>query len=203
MAKRERSDVVNKDRRYFLIAATSIVGSIGLASAATPFVAAWSPSAPARARGAPIRINISKLKPGEMLGPIPGWRGMPVFVLYRTREALSALDSDEAELQDPNSERMQQPVYAKNVFRSRRPHIGVYLGVCTHLQCSPKYFGKVEPHDWNRNWKGGFFCMCHGSEYDLAGRVKKGVPAPANLEVPPYIFESDDVIVIGVDEEHA
>jgi ubiquinol-cytochrome c reductase iron-sulfur subunit len=203
IARRMSGDGVNKQRRYFLIRATSIVGSIGIVGAAAPFVASWSPSAAARARAAPIRVNISKLKPGEMLGPIPGWRGIPVFVLYRTAEALHVLESDAAELQDPNSERNQQPTYAKNIWRSRRPEIGVYLGVCTHLQCSPKYFGKVEPHDWDPNWKGGFFCICHGSKYDLAGRVRKGVPAPANLEVPPYSFDGDDVIVIGVDEEHA
>ena len=197
------SDGVNKQRRYFLIGATSVVGGIGVVGAAVPFVASWSPSARARALGAPIRINISKLKPGEMLGPIPGWRGKPVFVLYRTPAALQNLENDTADLQDPNSERDQQPGYAQNAWRARRPEIGVYLGLCTHLGCSPKYFGKVEPQQFDPNWKGGFFCPCHGSRFDLAGRVAKGVPAPSNLEVPPYSFEGDDVIVIGVDEEHA
>jgi ubiquinol-cytochrome c reductase iron-sulfur subunit len=194
---------VNKQRRYFLIGATSVVGGLGVVGAAVPFVASWSPSARARALGAPIRINIAKLKPGEMLGPIPGWRGKPVFVLYRTPEALQVLEHDADQLQDPNSERPQQPKYAQNTWRSRRPEIGVYLGLCTHLGCSPKYFGKVEPQQWDPNWKGGFFCPCHGSVFDLAGRVAKGVPAPANLEVPPYSFDGDDVIVIGIDEETA
>jgi ubiquinol-cytochrome c reductase iron-sulfur subunit len=197
------SDGVNKQRRYFLIGATSVVGGIGVVGAAVPFVASWSPSAKARALGAPVRINISKLKPGEMLGPIQAWRGKPVFVLYRTPEALQVLETDADELQDPASERNQQPKYAKNTWRSRRPEIGVYLGLCTHLGCSPKYFGKIEPQSWDPNWKGGFFCPCHGSRFDLAGRVVKGVPAPANLEVPPYSFDGNDVIVVGVDEEHA
>jgi ubiquinol-cytochrome c reductase iron-sulfur subunit len=197
------SDGVNKQRRYFLIGATSVVGGIGVVGAAVPFVASWSPSARARALGAPVRINISKLKPGEMLGPIPGWRGKPVFVLYRTPEALHNLETDTADLQDPNSERDQQPPYAQNAWRSRRQEIGVYLGLCTHLGCSPKYFGKVEPQQFDPNWKGGFFCPCHGSRFDLAGRVVKGVPAPSNLEVPPYSFEGDDVIVVGIDEETA
>ena len=197
------SDGVNKQRRYFLIGATSAVGGLGAVGAAVPFVASWSPSAKARSLGAPIRVNISKLKPGEMLGPIPGWRGKPVFVLYRTPEALQVLETDADTLQDPGSERNQQPNYAKNTWRSRRPEIGVYLGLCTHLGCSPKYFGKVQPQQWDANWKGGFFCPCHGSRFDLAGRVVKGVPAPANLEVPPYSFDGNDVIVIGIDEEHA
>jgi ubiquinol-cytochrome c reductase iron-sulfur subunit len=197
------SDGVNKQRRYFLIGATSVVGGIGVVGAAVPFVASWSPSAKARALGAPVRINISKLKPGEMLGPIQAWRGKPVFVLYRTPEALKVLETDASVLQDPTSERNQQPKYAKNTWRSRRPEIGVYLGLCTHLGCSPKYFGKIEPQSWDPNWQGGFFCPCHGSRFDLAGRVVKGVPAPANLEVPPYSFDGNDVIVVGVDEEHA
>jgi len=197
------SKEVNKPRRHFLIGATSLVGSFGMIGATAPFVAAWTPSAQARAFAAPIRINISKLKPGELLGPVQAWRGMPVFVVYRTAEVLQRLETDVAELRDPGSEREQQPTYAKNIWRSRRPEIGVYLGVCTHLSCAPKYFGAVEPLEWDANWKGGFYCMCHGSQYDLAGRVRKGVPAPANLEVPPYSFEGDDVIVIGVDEHHA
>jgi ubiquinol-cytochrome c reductase iron-sulfur subunit len=180
-----------------------VVGGIGIVGAAVPFVASWAPSVKARALGAPIRVNIAKLKPGEMLGPIPGWRGKPVFVLYRTPEALQGLETDTASLQDPGSERNQQPGYAKNSWRSRRPEIGVYLGLCTHLGCSPKYFGKVEPQQWDPNWKGGFFCPCHGSRFDLAGRVVRGVPAPANLEVPPYSFDGNDVIVIGIDEENA
>jgi ubiquinol-cytochrome c reductase iron-sulfur subunit len=171
--------------------------------AAVPFVASWVPSAKARALGAPVKIDISKMKPGELLGPIPAWRGMPVFVVYRTEDALARLEPQNDLLADPLSERKQQPGYAQNIWRSRRPEIGVYLGLCTHLGCSPKFFGVVESQPFDVNWQGGFFCPCHGSRFDLAGRVVKGVPAPTNLEVPPYSFESDSVIVIGVDEETA
>lgn len=194
----------NKQRRYFLIGATAVVGAVGVVGAAVPFVASWVPSAKARAMGAPVKIDISKMKPGELLGPIQAWRGQPVFVLYRTPETLEGLEPQNVGLADPNSDRKeQQPDYAKNTWRSRRPEIGVYLGLCTHLGCSPKYFPKVEPQPFDANWQGGFFCPCHGSRFDLAGRVVKGVPAPSNLPVPPYSFESDSVIVIGIDEENA
>jgi ubiquinol-cytochrome c reductase iron-sulfur subunit len=196
-------DGVNKQRRYFLIGATSVVGGLGVVGAAVPFVKSWSPSARARALGGPITVDISKLNPGEMLGPIPAWRGQPVFILYRTPAALEELPKLDATRADPNSERDQQPPYAKNTWRSRRPEIGVYLGLCTHLSCSPKYFPVVTPEPWDAKWEGGFFCPCHGSMFDLAGRVRQGVPAPANLVVPPYSFPSDKVIAIGIDEEHA
>jgi ubiquinol-cytochrome c reductase iron-sulfur subunit len=195
---------VNKQRRYFLIGATAVVGGLGVVGAAIPFVRSWSPSAKARALGAPVKVDISKLRPGEMLGPIPAWRGQPMFILYRTQQALDELPSLDDSRADPNSERAsQQPAYAKNEWRSRRPEIGVYIGLCTHLGCSPKYFPMVEPQSFDANWKGGFFCPCHGSAFDLAGRVQVGKPAPSNLVVPPYSFESDSVIVIGVDEETA
>ncbi len=197
-------DPADNQRRYFLIGATSAVAAVGVVGAAVPFVKSWAPSAKARAAGAPIKVNIAKLRPGELLGPIPAWRGQPVFVLYRTQEALDALPSLDATRADPNSDREeQQPKYAKNIWRSRRPEIGVYLGLCTHLGCSPKFFGEVEPQQWDDAWAGGFFCPCHGSAFDLAGRVKAGVPAPSNLVVPPYSFESDNLIVIGIDEENA
>jgi ubiquinol-cytochrome c reductase iron-sulfur subunit len=195
----------DKQRRYFLIGATAVVGAVGVVGAAVPFVASWVPSAKARALGAPIKIDISKMKPGEMLGPIPAWRGQPVFVLYRTPGAIAALEQQDDLLADPNSDRKeQQPGYAKNPTRSRRPEIGVYVGLCTHLGCSPKYQPVVETRDFGTDWQGGgFFCPCHGSKFDLAGRVAKSVPAPSNLPVPPYSFESDSVIVVGVDEENA
>lgn len=196
-------DGVNKERRYFLIGATSVVAGVGVVGAAVPFVASWVPSAKARALGAPVKVDISKLRPGELLGPIPAWRGKPVFVVYRTPEALSILETDTDDLADPASERPMQPGYAQNEFRSRRPEIGVYLGLCTHLGCSPKFHGEVKPEPFDPNWHGGFFCPCHGSRFDLAGRVVRGVPAPDNLEVPPYSFEGENVIVIGVDEETA
>ncbi len=196
-------DEVNKQRRYFLIGATSVVGAVGAIGAAVPFVKSWNPSAKARALGAPVTIDFSRLNPGEMLGPIPAWRGQPVFVLYRTPENLETLPKLNGSRADPNSERDQQPAYAKNEWRSRRPEIGVYLGLCTHLGCSPKFFPVVNPDPSETPWLGGFFCPCHGSKFDLAGRVKQGVPAPSNLLVPPYSFVSDKVIVIGVDEENA
>ncbi len=196
-------DGVNKQRRYFLIGATSVVGGLGVVGAAVPFVRSWSPSAKARALGAPVTVDFSRLNPGEMLGPIPAWRGQPVFILYRTPAALETLPKLDASRADPDSERDQQPKYAKNEWRSRRPEIGVYIGLCTHLGCSPKYFPVVAPEPFDAKWEGGFFCPCHGSMFDLAGRVSKGVPAPANLVVPPYTFVSDRVITIGVDEEHA
>ena len=195
-------DGINKQRRYFLIGATSVVGGLGVVGAAVPFVRSWSPSAKARALGAPVTVDFSRLNPGEMLGPIPAWRGQPVFILYRTPAALETLPQLDASRADPDSERDQQPKYAKNEWRSRRPEIGVYIGLCTHLGCSPKYFPVVAPNSSLEDWKGGFFCPCHGSMFDLAGRVSKGVPAPANLVVPPYSFVSDKVITIGIDEEH-
>lgn len=190
----------NKQRRYFLIGATSAVAGVGVIGAAVPFVASWSPSAKAKALGAPITLDISKLRPGEILGPIPAWRGLPVFVVYRDQSTLDNLQRNNENLADPESENPdQQPSYAKNPWRSRRPEIGVYLGLCTHLGCSPKYHGKVQPEAFDENWQGGFFCPCHGSRFDMAGRVVTGVPAPDNLPVPPYQFISDTVIIIGDD----
>lgn len=197
-------DSINTGRRYFLIASTSAVAGVGMVGAAIPFVKAWTPSAKARALGAPIRVDIGKLRPGEILGPIPAWRGQPVFIVYRASESLELLASDTADLADPDSENADmQPDYARNAWRSRRPEIGVYVGLCTHLGCSPKYYGAVQPETFDPDWQGGFFCPCHGSRFDLAGRVVKSVPAPDNLPVPPYFFETDDVIVIGEDEETA
>jgi ubiquinol-cytochrome c reductase iron-sulfur subunit len=194
----------NKQRRYFLIGATSAVAGVGVVGAAVPFVASWNPSAKAKALGAPITLDISKLRPGEILGPIPAWRGLPVFVVYRDQSTLDNLQSNNENLADPESENPdQQPSYAKNPWRSKRPEIGVYLGLCTHLGCSPKYYGKVQPEAFDENWQGGFFCPCHGSRFDMAGRVVTGVPAPDNLPVPPYQFISDTVIIIGDDGEAA
>ena len=189
---------VNKERRYFLIGASAIVGGLGVVGAAVPFVASWNPSAKARALGAPVTIDISKLRPGEILGHIPAWRGKPVFIVSRGEAVLSLLEEHNENLADPDSENAeQQPAYAKNAWRSKRPAIGIYLGLCTHLGCSPKYFGEIKPEPFDANWQGGFFCPCHGSRFDLAGRVVKGVPAPDNLPVPPYEFISDTIVVIG------
>ncbi len=190
----------NKQRRYFLIGATSAVAGIGAVGAAVPFVASWFPSAKARALGAPITLDISRLRPGEMLGPIEAWRGQPIFIVSRSADALEILEKDIDDLADPDSDNTdQQPDYARNSWRSKRPEIGIYVGICTHLGCSPKYYGEIQPEPFDADWQGGFFCPCHGSRFDMAGRVAKNLPAPDNLLVPPYRFVSDSVIVIGED----
>ncbi len=192
---------VDKERRYFLIGATSAVAAVGVAGAAIPFLASWAPSARARALGAPVKIDVSRMQPGQMLGPIPAWRGKPVFVLSRSAEVVERLKVQTEMLEDPNSDRLtQQPESARNPWRSTKPEIGVYLGLCTHLGCSPKYYPVVEATSFDAAWIGGFFCPCHGSKFDMAGRVHANLPAPSNLEVPPYRYESNTVIVIGEEE---
>ncbi len=186
---------VNTRRRYFLIGATSAVAGVGVVGAAVPFISYWEPSAKARAAGAPVKIDISKLVPGELLSPIQAWRGKPIFVLYRDEQTVASLTEQPHDLADPDSNNeAMQPEYAKNPTRSTRPEIGVYVGLCTHLGCSPKY---VVTENFDDTKQGGFFCPCHGSKFDLAGRVGAGYPAPDNLPVPPHRWESDTVIVIG------
>ena len=192
-------DGVNRGRRNFLIGATSVVGTAGVVGVAVPFVASFNPSARTLAAGASIKIDISRLVPGEILGPMPAWRDKPIFVLMRTPEMLVKLNSRNQRLADPKSDRLQQPDYAKNETRSIKPEVLVLIGICTHLSCSPKFRPNIEPQDFDPNWIGGFYCPCHGSKFDLAGRVYSGVPAPSNLEVPPHYYESDSVLVIGVD----
>lgn len=195
---------VNEGRRRFLVGSTTLVGAAGGVGAAVPFVGSWNPSARALAAGAPITIDISRLQPGELLGPMPAWRGQPIFVMRRDKTVLDNLHQHIDHLADPNSVRKdQQPEYAQNEFRSRKPEIMVLVGLCTHLGCSPQLFAKVEPQDFDPNWHGGFFCPCHGSKFDLAGRVYSGVPAPSNLSVPPHFYVNDDVIVIGLDGENS
>ncbi|MBT4494265.1 MAG: ubiquinol-cytochrome c reductase iron-sulfur subunit [Gammaproteobacteria bacterium] len=195
---RERS--ANTRRRNFLIGATSVVGAAGVVGAAVPFVGSWNPSARALAAGAPIKLDISKLAPGEILGPLRAWRDRPIFVVKRSEEMLMKLNSRNDRLADPDSSRPQQPEYAKNETRSIRPDILVLEGLCTHLGCSPQFKPVVKPEQFDTEWLGGFFCACHGSKFDLAGRVYSGVPAPSNLKVPPHYYESDAVIVIGKEE---
>ena len=192
------SDGINKGRRNFLIGATSVVGTAGVVGVAVPFVGSWNPSARALAAGAPIKIDISRLKSGDMLGPIPAWRDKPIFVVNRTPAMLDELEQGEDRLADPASEdTKQQPAYAQNETRSIKPEVLVLVGICTHLGCSPKFKPEIAPQEFDAQWRGGFYCPCHGSKFDLAGRVYSGVPAPSNLEVPPYHYESDNVIVIG------
>ncbi|MCY4128696.1 MAG: ubiquinol-cytochrome c reductase iron-sulfur subunit [Gammaproteobacteria bacterium] len=195
-------DTLNTNRRYLLLATTG-VAAVGVVGATIPFVQSWQPSARARALGAPIKVNIGKLKPGEILGPLPAWRGQPIFIVNRTPAAIEILENELANLADPDSIESVQPEYTENPYRSRRPEIGVYLGLCTHLGCSPKYYGAVQPEDFESDWKGGFFCPCHGSKFDLAGRVERNLPAPTNLTVPPHYYESDEVLVIGLDGQSA
>ena len=196
-------DSANTGRRRFLVGSTSVVGAAGVAGAAVPFVGSWNPSAKARAAGAPIRVDISRLQSGEMLGPIPAWRGKPIFIIKRSDEALSALNEDPDRLTDPDSEDPEQPAYAQNETRSRTPDLMVLVGLCPHLFCSPTPFITLRAEPFDAEWRGGFFCPCHGSRFDLAGRVYSGSPASRNMQVPPHSFESDDVLVIGIDEETA
>jgi len=193
---------VNKKRRRFLIGSTSLVGAAGAAGAAVPFVGSWNPSARALAAGAPITIDISRLAPGQLLGPMPEWRGQPVYVFQRSQDTLESLVSRTDHLADPNSEEAgQQPEYCQNEYRSIRPEVMIMVGLCTHLGCAPILNAQVQPQDYDPDWSGGFFCPCHGSMFDMAGRVYSGVPAPDNLVVPPHFYESDNVVVIGLDGE--
>ena len=187
----------NPIRRQLLTSITSFLGLVGVIFAAIPFLSAFRPSARAEAAGAPVKVNISKLTPGELM--TVEWRGMPVFVYKVSSEAQSILSADKSKLADPNSDQQQQPEYAQNDTRSRKKGIAVVKGVCTHLGCAPKFYPEATSQDFDPNWQGGFFCPCHGSKFDLAGRVYANVPAPTNLEVPPHYFESDSMLVIGSD----
>lgn len=190
-------------RRRFLVGTTSALGTLGAAGAAVPFIGSWNPSAEARAAGAPVRIDISNLLDGEILGPIPAWRGRPIFVVRRSAEALEALNRDRGRLLDPDSEEPEQPAYAQNEFRSRTPEVLVLVGLCPHLFCSPTPHVELRAQPFDEAWNGGFFCPCHGSRFDLAGRVYSGSPASRNMEVPPHTFEDESILVIGIDEESA
>jgi ubiquinol-cytochrome c reductase iron-sulfur subunit len=194
------SEPIDKGRRQLLTAATTLTGAVGVAFAAVPFLSSWQPSARAKALGAPVEIDISKLAPGGMLKI--EWRGKPVLVVRRTPEMIGRLGSHDGALADPASENSRQPEYTKNPARALKPEFLVLLGVCTHLGCLPQnYFapGAVPTVGLAADWPGGFFCPCHGSKFDLSGRVFAGVPAPTNLEIPPYSFVDDAHILIGVD----
>lgn len=193
-------DVVNKTRRRVLTAATSVVGAVGAVGVAIPFVGSWNPSAKARAAGAPVRANISKMEPGQMI--TVEWRGRPVYIVRRTPEAIAGIELVNSLVRDPNSEVPQQPEYARNLGRSIKEEFVVLLGLCTHFGCAPLYRPEVGAADLGGDeWQGGFFCPCHGSRFDMAGRVYRGVPAPTNLEVPPHRYESDDLLIVGEDQE--
>jgi ubiquinol-cytochrome c reductase iron-sulfur subunit len=186
-------------RRRFLITATSVAGGVASVAWATPFILSMMPSERAKAAGAPVEVDISKLEPGMLL--LVEWRGKVVWVLSRTPEMLASLTKLDSKLTDPNSEKNQQPEYAQNLTRSIRPEILVTTGVCTHLGCSPVFRKEIAPADLGPDWLGGFFCPCHGSKFDLAGRVYKNVPAPTNLLVPPHTYLSENVLLIGLDSK--
>lgn len=189
---------VDKGRRRFLTAATAVVGGVGAAATLVPFLSSFQPSARARAAGAPVEVDISKLEPGQRL--TVEWRGKPVWIVRRTDEMLANLEAVADQLRDPESEKNQQPDYARNDSRAIKPEYLVVIGICTHLGCSPTFRPEVAPADLGADWKGGFFCPCHGSRFDLAGRVYAGVPAPTNLVIPPYSYVSDSRVLIGVDQ---
>lgn len=192
-------DETNTGRRRFLTAATTVVGAVGTGFLLVPFVSSMQPSAKARAAGAPVRADMSKLESGQMIRV--KWRGKPVWIVNRTESMIETLPTLDDQLRDPESLESIQPPYAQNELRSIKPEILVLIGICTHLGCSPTYRPDVGAADLGGDvWKGGFFCPCHGSRFDLAGRVYKSVPAPLNLEVPPHRYLSEDEIVVGEDE---
>src|SRR5512135_3521303 len=192
---------VDRSKRRFLIAATTAVGGVAAVGTAVPFVMSMLPSERAKAAGAPVEVDISKVEPGMILAV--EWRGKPVWVVNRTKEMLDMLSKHDDKLVDPTSEQPQQPAYCKNPTRSIKPQYLVAVGICTHLGCSPTFRKDVAAADLGADWPGGFFCPCHGSRFDLAGRVFKDVPAPLNLEIPPHKYLSDSRILIGDDSKGA
>ena len=193
---------VNTGRRRFLTATTAVVGAVGAGIAAVPFIKSWNPSARAKLAGAPVTADISGLQEGQRL--ILEWRGQPIWIVKRSKAVLDALPTLDANLRDPQSENLdQQPAYIKGETRSLKPEISVLVGLCTHLGCSPEMAAEIKPEPYDPNWKGGYFCPCHKSRFDMAGRVFQGVPAPTNLVVPPNYYENDTTIVVGLDPQGA
>lgn len=189
---------INQSRRRFLTLATAGAGGVAALGVATPFLASFFPSEKAKAAGAPVEVDVSKIEAGQLV--TAEWQGKPIWVLNRTEKQQKDLASLNSAVADPNSEVEQQPEYCKNEMRSIKPNIFVAIGICTHLGCSPTFRPDVAPADLGADWKGGFFCPCHGSKFDLAGRVYKGVPAPTNLIIPPYKYLSDTTILVGDDK---
>jgi len=187
---------IDRDRRRFLTTTATVIGGVGVVAAAIPFVTSLLPSERTKAMGAPVKVDISDILPGGLKRV--SWQGKVVLILRRSKESLQALASLDSELRDPGSEELQQPQYAQNEYRSIKPEYLIVQGWCTHLGCIPTYVKKGELEDI-ANWQGGFFCPCHGSRYDLAGRVFKGVPAPLNLIVPPHKYLGDTMVLIGDD----
>lgn len=192
---------VDKSKRQFLTRALTVVGAVGTGYIAVPFLSQMQPSAKAMAAGAPVEVDISKIEPGQLIRI--AWRGKPVWVLSRTPEVLEILENDTAKLADPSSLESEQPEDSNNAFRSIKPELLVAVGLCTHLGCSPTFRPEIAPNDLGDDWKGGFFCPCHGSGFDLAGRVYRSVPAPTNLVIPPYRYITDTLIIVGEDTEES
>jgi ubiquinol-cytochrome c reductase iron-sulfur subunit len=196
--KDPKNDPVNTGRRRFLTASTVVVGAVGAGFVAVPFIKSWNPSSRAKLAGAPVTADISALGEGQRL--ILEWRGQPIWIVKRSKAILETLPTLDGMLRDPKSENLdQQPSYIKGETRSIKPEISVLVGLCTHLGCSPEMKAEIRPEPFDPEWKGGYFCPCHKSRFDMAGRVFQGVPAPTNLIVPPHHYENDNTIVIGVD----
>lgn len=190
---------VDKSKRQFLTSALTVVGAVGTGYLAVPFLAQMQPSVKAMAAGAPVEVDISKMEAGQLIRV--AWRGKPVWILNRTTAVLDVLKTLDDQLRDPLSLESKQPPSSKNPVRSIKPEIFIAVGLCTHLGCSPTFRPEIAPHDLGEKWKGGFFCPCHGSWFDLAGRVYRGVPAPTNLEIPPYRYVTDTQLIIGESTE--
>ncbi|MDE1514740.1 MULTISPECIES: ubiquinol-cytochrome c reductase iron-sulfur subunit [Vibrio] len=187
---------LNSGRRRFLTATTAVVGGLGVAAVAVPFIKSWNPSAKAKAAGAPVEVEIGKLEEGQMIRV--EWRGKPVWIVRRSGAIIEDLKNHANQLRDANSQQLQQPTYAQNIYRSIKPEYFIAVGICTHLGCSPTYL----PDSFSEQVQGvksGFFCPCHGSKFDMAGRVFQAVPAPLNLVIPPHMYLSDTRVVIGLD----
>jgi ubiquinol-cytochrome c reductase iron-sulfur subunit len=189
-------DSVDTSRRKFLTTATVATGAVGAAFALVPFVSSWKPSERARALGAPTELDLSRLEPGQMT--IVTWRKQQIYVVKRTPEMLASLSNHDARLKDPTSEKSEQPAYAKNPQRAARADVLVLIGICTHLGCLPKQRFEPGVAELGADWPGGFFCPCHGSRFDLAGRVFDGSPASVNLRIPPYNI-AGETLTVGVD----
>jgi ubiquinol-cytochrome c reductase iron-sulfur subunit len=192
---------VDLSKRQFLTSALTVVGAVGTGYLAVPFLSQMQPSARAMAAGAPVEIDISRIEPGQLIRV--AWRGKPVWVLSRTPEVLEVLKKETDKLADPNSNESEQPESSHNPLRSIKPEIFLAVGLCTHLGCSPTFRPEIAPNDLGETWKGGFFCPCHGSGFDLAGRVFRSVPAPTNLVVPPYRYITDSLIIVGEETDEA
>ncbi len=196
-----KNEGVDDSKRQFLTSALTVVGAIGTGYLAVPFLAQMQPSVKTLAAGAPVEVDLGKMEAGQLLRV--AWRGKPVYILNRTPAALENIKAVKDQLSDPDSIDSIQPANTKNQFRSIKPEIFVSLGLCTHLGCSPVFRPEIAPNDLGSDWKGGFFCPCHGSKFDLAGRVYSGVPAPTNLEIPPHRYLSDTQLIIGEEGDHA